>query len=87
VSGDRRWWPTRLQLVVIHSDDDHAADTWVDALDTLSASVRDVVDEWFELCDDQPGITQLGDLDGLSVRIEGMRRALFALRQWEMPHE
>jgi hypothetical protein len=82
---DRRWWSTRQHLVVIQSIDPDAASTWVEALDDLFASVRDVVDEWLELCDDQPGITLLDDLDGLSARIEGMRRALFVVRQWEAP--
>ena len=84
---DRRWWPTNVQLVVIRSADPQAGETWVEAIDNLMAAVRDVVDEWLALCDDQPGITLRDELDGLDDRIESMRRALFVVRQWEEPHE
>lgn len=86
--GDaRRYYSTRQQLVVIQSHDPAAAASWVEAIEELCANARDVVDEWFALCDDQPGITLLDELDGLSARIEGLRRATFVVRQWDEPHE
>jgi hypothetical protein len=86
--GDaRHWWPTSQRLIVITSDTPGGASTWIEALDDLMASSRDVIDEWHELCDDQPGITLRDDLDGLAARIESLRRALFVVRQWEVPDD
>jgi hypothetical protein len=77
--GDaRHWWPTSQRLIVITSDTPGGASTWIEALDDLMASSRDVIDEWHELCD---------DLDGLAARIESLRRALFVVRQWEVPDD
>ena len=52
-----------MQLVLVTSNGPEGARTYVEAIDDLAASVRDVVDEWFELCDDQPGITLLDELE------------------------
>lgn len=82
--GDARsWWPTSQRLIVVTSDEPDGASTWIDALDDLMASCRDVIDEWH----DARPYPERAQLDELDVRIEGLRRALFVVRQWEVPDE
>jgi hypothetical protein len=78
---ERSWWSTRQQLVVVTSDEPDAAATWPDHLDRLMESVRDVLDEWR----DTGPYPEQPELAPFDATIERMRRALFALRQYEVP--
>lgn len=84
--SDKRY-STRQRLVVLTFDDSAAAVRFDEGLLALLTSARDLIDEWHELCDDQPGITLLPDLDALGECIEQLRRATFELRQATMRDE
>lgn len=73
--GERSYWSTRQQLIVVTGQTESAAAEWLEALRDLEASCRDVIDYWFA---EQP----LG-LEDMDVRVAAMRRALHEFRQWD----
>ena len=73
--GERSYWSTRQQLIVVTGHTEEAAVEWLQALRDLEESCRDVIDYW-------QGEQPL-DLEDMDARVAGLRRALHDFRQWD----